>query len=136
MWKCDKCGRIFEKENQNHSCHQIPLENHFKNKDKAKELFDFLVKKINDEIGKVRIISIPCCVHLFGKYDFLAVLSKKDEVEIRFCLDRQLDNPRITESIFISSKTIKYSLRIKIKEEMDGEFMGWVKEAYFLKEKK
>jgi len=88
MWTCGKCKRIFQKENQSHSCQSIPLEQHFKNKKKAREIFDYLVKRVNKEIGEVKLISLPCCIHLFGSYDFLAALPKKDRLEIRLSLKR------------------------------------------------
>ncbi|MFH1547474.1 MAG: hypothetical protein ABIC57_03235, partial [bacterium] len=72
MWTCPNCGRKFEKSNQTHSCKKIPLGQHFKNKDKTKEIFDLLLERLTKEVGECRIISIPCCVHLYGKYDFLA----------------------------------------------------------------
>lgn len=112
MWKCNKCGRIFEKTGQMHSCNKIPLEDHFKNKDNSKDLFDFLVKKINKEVGKCKIISLPCCVHLFSNYDFLAILPKKESLEIRF----------------------KFSVfKINSIEEIDGKFLDKIRELYFMK---
>ena len=42
MWTCPNCNRIFEREKQMHSCKKVSLEEHFKNKDKAQELFKFL----------------------------------------------------------------------------------------------
>ena len=133
MWTCRNCGRIFNKANQPHSCHKVPLSDHFKNKEKAGQLFDGLVRIINREIGKCRIISIPCCIHLFGTYDFLAVLPKRDKVEIRFALDRKLNTPRLKVSVPMSSKVFKNCFDIGSKQEIDGEFMGWLKESYFLK---
>jgi hypothetical protein len=135
VWKCLKCDRIFEKANQPHSCHKVPLETHFKNKDKAKELFDCLVGRINSEIGKYQIISIPCCIHFFGKYDFLAVLPKRNGLEIRFALDRQLKSPRLTQSVPLSAKAVKNCLDIKTESEIDEEFIGWLSQSYHLKDK-
>jgi hypothetical protein len=134
MWTCPKCKRIFEKVKQQHSCHKVALVEHFKNKKKAKELFDFLVKEINNKIGKCKIISIPCCVHLFGKYDFLAALPKKDKLEIRFALDKKLSGKRIKIAIPVSVKYYKNCLEIKDKKEIDAELMKWLKDAYSLKE--
>jgi hypothetical protein len=38
--------------------------------------------------GRKLVVSLPCCIHLYGEYDFLAVLPKKDRLEIRFaCTD-------------------------------------------------
>lgn len=135
MWTCPKCGRIFEKENQPHSCHKIPLEQHFKNKDKAKELFDDLIKQINHRVGKCQIISLPCCIHLFGKYDFLAALPKKNKLEIRFTLDRELDSPRLKQCVLMSAKVYKNCFEISSEEEIDEEFLKWLDESFHLKDK-
>lgn len=129
MWTCPKCKRIFTKTKQPHSCHLIPLEEHFKNKEKVKIIFDCLVKKIGD-IGQCKIISLPCCIHLFGQYDFLAALPKKDKLEIRFSLDRVLASPRLKHSVPVSSKYYKNCIEIKKIKEIDEELLSWIKEAY------
>lgn len=135
MWTCPKCRRIFEKDKQVHSCKQISLQQHFNKKQKAKEIFDFLVSKIEKEIGECRIISIPCCVHFFGKYDFLAALPKKEKLEIRFSLSRVLDSSRLIQSVPVSSKYYKNCIDLNNTTDVDKELMGWLKEAYKLKEK-
>jgi hypothetical protein len=110
------------------------LEQQFKNKDEAKELFNYLVERINSKIGKCQIISIPCCIHLFGNYDFLAALPKKDKLEIRFALDRKIDSPRLKICVPMSAKVFKNCFDISKKEELDNEFIGWMKESYHLKD--
>lgn len=135
MWSCPRCGRIFEKTKQVHSCRKIPLEQHFKNKDKARELFDCLVEKIDTKIGKCKVISLPCCVHLFGKYDFLAALPKKDRLEVRFNLSTELDSPRLKIAVKVNSKSYKNCIDIKEKEEINDELLCWISEAYNLKNK-
>lgn len=94
MWTCPKCDRVFDREGQRHSCKKIPLEQHFAGKTKAKELFEYLVVVIEKEVGQTKTISLPCCVHLFGHYDFLAALPKKHGLEIRFSLGRKLSQAR------------------------------------------
>ncbi len=133
MWTCPNCNRIFRKNAQPHSCQKISLEEHFKNKEKAKELFDFLVKTINEKIGQVQIISIPCCIHLFGNYDFLAALPKKDKLEIRFSLDRKLDSRRLKQSVPVSSKNVKNCIDLSSILEIDEELIKWLEESYDLK---
>lgn len=134
MWTCVNCGRIFEKANQPHSCQKIPLEQHFKNKAKAKELFNILFKTINQEIGVCQTISLPCCIHLFGKYDFLAALPKKEKLEIRFALNRKLNSPRLKQSVPLSADAVKNCIDITTVEEIDRELMGWLNKAYHLKD--
>jgi len=130
MWTCPKCKRIFKKEKQPHTCRKVVLSQHFKNKDFAKGLFDCLVKKINSAIGKCQIISIPCCIHLFGNYDFLAALPKKDGLEIRFALNRKIDSPRLKQRVPISSKSYKHCIDLRSKNEIDRELIEWLSESY------
>jgi hypothetical protein len=133
MWTCKNCERVFEKVGQSHSCQKVPLGQHFKNKEKAKDLFDHLVERINGEIGKTKIISLPCCVHLFGKYDFLAALPKKNKLEIRFTLDRKLNSPRLKASVLVSTNAIKNCIDISTFEEIDNELIEWLNESYCFK---
>ena len=130
MWTCPKCGRIFKKAKQPHSCKKDSLESHFKNKEKAKELFEHLVAQIEIRIGKVKIISIPCCVPLFGKYDFLAALPKKDRLEIRFALDREIESQRLKTCVSMSKKVFKNCFDIYSIKEIDKELLNWLKKAY------
>ena len=134
MWTCSNCGREFNKTNQPHSCKKVSIESHFANKEKARELFDFLLARIEENIGRCKIISLPCCIHLFGSYDFLAVLPKRYGIEIRFALNRVLNTPKLREFVPLSSKTFKNCFDVQNKQELGNEFMGWVKESYFLKD--
>jgi hypothetical protein len=92
-----------------------------------------LVEQVNN-IGKVKIISLPCCIHLFGKYDFLAALPKRDGLEIRFVLNRVLNGPRLTQSVPMSSSVFKNCFEITSEKEIDNEFVGWLTESYHLKD--
>ncbi|MFC1624803.1 DUF5655 domain-containing protein [Patescibacteria group bacterium] len=134
MWTCSKCGRIFKKANQPHTCKKISLEKHFENKEEAREIFNYLVEQIGSNIGECKIISIPCCVHLFGKYEFLAALPKKDRLEIRFALGRKIDSPRLKQCVPMSAKVFKNCFDISSKKEIDKEFIVWLKESYHLKD--
>lgn len=134
MWTCPNCGRIFNKTNQPHSCKSIPLEEHFKGKRLARSLFDNLLDRITGEIGECQVISIPCCVHLFGKYDFLAALPKQDRLEVRFALDREMEAPRIHHCVPMSARVFKICLDLLTEQDIDQELMGWLEESYHLKD--
>lgn len=133
MWECSKCGRIFKSARQPHTCKKVPLGKHFEGKEKARKLFDALVEKINSEIGKCKVISLPCCIHLFGKYDFLAALPKKDRLEVRFAMDRELGGTRIKACVPMSAKVFKNCLDVYGESEIDKELMGWLKQSYGLR---
>lgn len=117
-----------------HSCRVIPLEEHFKNKEKAKEIFDYLVQEINTKIGKCKIISLPCCVHLYGHYDFLAAIPKKEGLEVRIAGVRKIESKRLKICVPMSLKVFKNCFEIKSGGEIDEEFLGWVGESYHLKD--
>lgn len=134
MWTCSKCHRIFAKANQPHSCRQISLNEHFRNKVKARELFESLLGEIKTKIGDCRIISLPCCVHLYGSYEFLAALPKKDRLEIRFSLDRVLDTPRLKQSVPVSLKYFKNCIDVSETSEINRELISWLSESYHLKQ--
>jgi hypothetical protein len=133
MWTCNICGRIFEKVNQSHTCHKVPIEDHFKNKDIAKDIFSYLFRVVNEKVGTCQIVSLPCCIHLFGEYDYLAALPKKDRLEIRFTLNRKINCPQLIQSIPISQKSYKHCLNIKTTEEINGELIKMLNESYHLK---
>lgn len=135
MWKCPTCGRIFDKAAQPHSCHKIPLEEHFRNKSKSKELFTYLVHTIDTKVGKTEILSLPCCIHLFGTYDFLAALPKRDRLEIRFSLDRKLDTPRLKQSVPVSANAFKNCIEVTRTKDVNDELIRWLRESYQLKDK-
>jgi hypothetical protein len=134
MWKCPTCNRIFERKGQSHSCKKVSIEEHFRNKELAKEIFDQLFNNINNKIGRCEIIYLPCCVHLFGKYDFLAALPKKDRLEIRFGLNRELGSPRIKQTVPTSLASFKHCLDLRATPEIDKELLDWLEEAYHLKD--
>ncbi|MFA6553819.1 MAG: DUF5655 domain-containing protein [Patescibacteria group bacterium] len=130
-WTCPECHRQFAKKGQQHSCATKPLKDHFTNKLEAYKLFQLLLKKIELQIGKIKILSIPCCIHLYGSYDFMAILPKmKGVLELRFALDHTLKNKRIFASVPISSTSHKNCLRITSAIDIDAELLGWLKQSY------
>lgn len=135
MWTCPKCKRVFQRAGQQHSCATKPLSEHFKNKPEAFNLFRTLLKIIENKVGKFKVISIPCCIHLFGKYDFLVILPKKDGViEIRLALDHAIKDECIVNCIPLSSTCYKNCLNIKSYADIDSKLIGWLKESYNLRQ--
>lgn len=108
----------------------VPLDDHFKNKKLAKDVFDVLFENIKEKIGKAEIISLPCCIHLFGTYDFLAALPKKDRLEIRFGLNRALNDRRVKQSVPVSRTAYKNCIDLQSGMEIDDELIDWLKESY------
>ena len=133
MWICPSCERIFQKKNQQHSCKKYPIENHFKGKELMKKLFQYLLNEVNNQVGKCKVISLPCCIHLFGNYDFIAILPKKKEIEIRFILNRKIKSNRIESHVPVSAENYKNCLRISSQDDIDEELLKWLRKSYQFK---
>ncbi|KKP70035.1 hypothetical protein A2X44_02360 [candidate division CPR3 bacterium GWF2_35_18] len=132
LWKCPRCKREFAKENQTHSCRVYPLEEHFKNKDYAKSVFEYLKGKIEKEVGKLKIESLPCCIHLVSNYTFGAVWAMKDGIRIDFRVDHEIKTKKIYKMVRMSANRFLYYFDIKDKSEIDTEIMNGIREAYSL----
>lgn len=129
-WTCSKCGRVFAKVNQSHSCKVFPLENHFKNKPFARELFDYLLTKL--KILKFSVDSVTCCIHLVSKSTFAAVWALSDGIRIDFRLNFSVKSKRFSNVVKMSANRYLYFVDVKRKDELDGELISWIKESYKL----
>lgn len=130
-WRCPVCQRSFRRARQPHSCKSVALDDHFRRNKTLKPLvFDRLLDALHGQVGPCEVVSLPCCIHLFGSHDFLAVLPKKDRLEIRFALRHELEDPRVTRSTQISRTSYKHSVDVAAAEEIDETLLGWLHEAY------
>jgi hypothetical protein len=133
MWKCPKCGREFKRKDQPHSCRTWPVENHFKNKENVRPLFEEFKKKLEEAVGPFKVRSLHCCMHFVSDFSFLATFPMKDRIKIHFVVGRRIENPRIVNSVKITKKNYKYRVDVRTKEELDDELMSWLKDAYNLR---
>ena len=133
-WKCPKCHREFEKKNQTHSCTYYPLEKHFEGKKEvAKPLYNALKKKIKQDVGPLKIESLPCCIHLLSDHTFGAVFAFKNKIRIHFTLDHKIKNKRIDRWSQPPKNRYMYSVEFKEAKEIDKELLSWLKIAYNMK---
>lgn len=136
LWKCPKCGRMFEKTEQPHSCTIYPVAKHLKGKESATELYNELKIKIKKIVGPFRIESLPCCIHFVtAAFTFAAAFAMKDRLRLHFALDHKIASPRIRRHSQIAASRYMYEVDIKDKKEMDKELLGWLKEAFNIKKK-
>lgn len=133
MWTCSNCSREFERAGQSHSCKTKSIDEHFRNKDLAHRIYLALSETLLRRVGPCKELSLPCCVHLVGSYDFLAALPKKSHLEIRFALSRELSGTRIAQSVPVSRTVFKNCVKLNSESDIDDELMGWLREAYYLK---
>ncbi len=134
MWTCKKCNREFIKTNQSHSCVVYPIDNHFKGKgEKSKFLFNALVKSIKDNIGKLKVEALPCCIHIVSHYTFCGVWILKDKIRLDFRVDYQIVSKRFVKVEKLSANRTLYFVEIKEVDDIDSELLGWLRDSYNLK---
>jgi hypothetical protein len=129
-WRCSTCGRTFARRGQTHSCTRVPIEAHIPHEGAVRTLFDALLDAVEVEVGPFEVVSLPCCIHLAGTDDFLAILPKRDRIEIRFTLHHRLHSPRILACTEISRESHKHRIDVTGVEEIDAELLSWLREAY------
>jgi len=131
IWRCPKCGRRFEKTGQSHSCSVVPVEAHFKGKDKAAvALYSELKEKIKKGVGRFKVDSIPCCIHFVSTSTFAAVRILKKKIRVTFTLDLEIESPRIYKSTRYSSGRFLHAVDIESRSQIDKELLGWISQAY------
>jgi hypothetical protein len=133
-WRCPRCDRVFRRTRQQHSCRTVRLEEHVAPGDAMREVFDELLARVHREIGAAEVVVLPCCIHLSGTHDFLAVLPRKARLEVRFSLRREIESPRITHATRISDTKYKHSTDVATVHDIDEELLGWLREAYHLED--
>jgi hypothetical protein len=129
VWICPTCGRSFRRSGQVHSCRVVTLDEHFRGKPEMRVLFDRLFAAVNDAAGSCEVVPLPCCVHMSAGHDFLAVLPRRDRLEIRFTLSEQLRHPRVTRSTRTSATGVKHSVDVRSADDIDDELLGWIRRA-------
>lgn len=104
----------------------------------ALPLYEKLEKRILDEIDDVRIKVQKSQIsfynrHLFACVSFMRVRKKKDCPEsyivITFGLGHKVESPRIDIATEPYPNRWTHHVLVSRPDEIDGELMGWIKEA-------
>jgi hypothetical protein len=112
----------------------VSLEDHLAQGDAMRPVFDELLLRVRREIGGAEIVGLPCCIHLRGTHDFLAVLPRKAWLEVRFSLRREIRHPRIKQATRTSSSRYKHRTDVATVQDIDDELLDWLREAYHLED--
>lgn len=130
LWECPKCKRQFKRKGQTHSCKISPIEQHFSNKEKGKELYEKFQMILKDKFGDFKIESLECCIHFVSTFTFVAVKIFKDKIRIDFSLNEKLESKKIKQSIQMSANRYLYYIDIYNEKEIDEELLNWIQKAY------
>lgn len=136
LWRCPECGRSFANRNQSHACGRHDLEAHFARRPpEVRELFDAFLAAL-EEIGPVEVLPQKTRIAFHVRMSFAQVTPRKDGLEGHFVLTRRVENPRFLEVTTFSRRNHLHRFRIRRPEEIDAEFMAWMREAYAVGEQR
>lgn len=129
-WRCPTCGRPFRRRGQRHSCRVVSVEEHLGSRPEARVLLERLVTAVTDAIGPCEVVALPCCLHLAVGADLLAVLPKRDRLELRFTLPERLDHPRVLRAERTGAAAVKHRVDVATLAEIDEELLTWLRAAH------
>ena len=95
-------------------------------------MFDRIVGHLS-KLGSVRMDAVKTSINLAAKSHFAGVTPLKNSINISFIYDKDLDDPRIVNTIKLSDSSYAYRIKLISVEDIDDQFLGWLEYAYNLK---
>ena len=111
----------------------------FREKMAALPLYEAFAERLSSEIGSARVRVQKTQISFSNQYNFafvsfLPVRKAKDRPDpylvISFGLDHRVDSPRIDAASEPYPNRWTHHVLVSAREEIDGELMGWIREAY------
>lgn len=132
-YRCPTCNRYFRNKNQWHSCVEIDIEEHLKNKpEQIVDTVNYLLEEVK-RFGDMEINPIKTSIQFRAGATFLSMRVKRDRCELEFQLPFEVINEfLIVKSVRISKKRVWYVVYIDCIEDIDNELLEWLKESYLL----
>lgn len=131
MWVCPTCGRTFANRNQTHTCRDLrSLDDHFVGTAPAvRNTFN----RVLDEVaafGPVKVLPEQTRIALHVRMSFAAFTPRRRWLAGHLVLARRVDSPRLPTVQKYSPGNIVHAFRLDLPDDVDGEFVGWLAEAY------
>jgi hypothetical protein len=131
LWKCPTCGKRFVTPKMWHSCGRFTVAEFFKGKSPhLKPLYRAFVKFAR-QCGPFTIDPAKTRISFQGRVRFAGVAgATKDALLIGFWLKRRIDSPRFDRVDAYPRNDHVYRLKLRDAKQLDGELLGWLREAY------
>jgi hypothetical protein len=137
VWTCPRCARTFANVNQTHTCAPLgDLDRHFTGKDpRVRETFDRVLAAVA-ESGPVEVLPEKTRIALHVRMSFAAFVPRNHWLDGHLVLARRIDSPRFRRIEVYSPRNVLHAVRLTDPDQVDGEFVGWLAEAYRVGEQK
>jgi hypothetical protein len=111
---------------------EFTLEQHFAGKHPAvRELYDRLMDAIRG-FGPVRDAPKKTCIHLVHRSALGGITVRREQLTLEFKSDHPIESARLAKSEQVSRGRYHHTLKLAPTDALDGELLGWLKEAYDL----
>ena len=108
------------------------VKTHFEGKDAVvREIYTTLLKRVR-QFGPVVEDPKKTSIHLVKTTAFAGVATRKSAIILTIKSDRDLDSPRIHKSEQTSARRFHHEVKLTTPVDVDGELIGWLKDAYAL----
>ena len=106
------------------------MESHFSGKEPSvRAMYDRLLSALR-EFGTVIEEPKKTSIHLVNVSAFAGVQTRATYILLNIKADHKIDSPRIHKAEQVSAKRFHHRVKISRLDEIDGELIGWLHEAY------
>lgn len=128
LWTCPECGNAFVNRNNWHSCVSVPLEVHFGQRPKARELFELFQAEV-EKLGPVTLVSSKTRLGFMTRVRFVGIHPRRDGLEVVFWLVERRESPRVHRIESIPPRNFIHYVAIREPSDIDEEVRGLLKAA-------
>src|ERR1700754_2671002 len=95
-----------------------------------------MYEKLIDELHKFGTLKIEpkkTSIHLGNRFGFAGVYTRKNYINLEVHLNHKLTSKRVSKVEQASANRYHHTIKLTDPDEIDGERLGWLKNAYDLK---
>jgi hypothetical protein len=105
---------------------------HFDGKEPGvRQVYDCVISAVRG-FGEVAESPKKTSIHLDRNTGFAGISTRKNYLLLNFRTNYQIDHPRITKIEQHSARRWMHTVRLEQVADVDGELVGWLKDAYEL----
>ena len=129
LWRCPECDKLYPRAGQAHSCVVLSLDDHFRDRPRARELFAAFRAAVEEVGGPVRLSVAKTRIGLITYITFAAVMARKNYLRGHILLRRRVGSPRFVR-VDDGPPYWVHHFEIRTETDLDDEFRSWLSEAY------
>ena len=129
-WRCPQCGRRFRQRTREHSCEVRSLDAHVQRGSPVTQATFTALERALAKIGPHAMVPVKTMILLRASANFAGIVIRRDSVQVEFLQRRLLPSGRIHKTDRLGKDRYTHHVRLSSPAEVDGELIGWLKEAH------